>query len=259
MGVLQDFERRLGGAVEGFFARVFKSGLQPIELAKGLQDYARDTQTVSTDGVVVPNVYRFWIHPKDHERLTRLGVDLSGELGNVVVDTARERGWILRGPVVVRVERGDDPPVGKYHLSGRIEPVEAAEEPADEPRRAPAQQQPAHQPAQQQPRADQTQVIGQAVPAGDPAVKVVSGGRPRQVQLEGRTVAGRAPTCAVVLEDSTVSREHAAFVRRDQGWWVLDLNSTNGTKVNGQAAAEHPLEHGDRVTLGDAVVEFVEH
>lgn len=256
MGVLQDFERRLGGAVEGFFARVFKSGLQPIELAKGLQDYARDTQTVSADGVVVPNVYRFWIHPKDHERLTKLGVDLSGELANVVVDTAQERGWVLRGPAVVRVERGDDPPVGKYQLSGRIEPVEAEEAPAaQQPRPAPQQ---AEQ-QRSQPRADQTQVIGQAVTAGNPTVTFVSGGRKQQVALEGRTVAGRAPTCAIVLEDSTVSREHAAFVRRDQGWWVLDLNSTNGTKVNGQTAAEHPLQHGDRVTLGDAVVEFVGH
>lgn len=254
MGVLQDFERRLEGAVEGFFARIFKSGLQPIEMAKGLQNYARDTQTVSTDGVVVPNVYRFWIHPKDHERLTRLGVDLARELASVVVGTADERGWILRGPVVVRVERSDDPPVGKYKLSGRIEAVDA---PAPSiPRDRPS-------PAQQAARSThQTQVVGAAdAPTPrrrTPAVRVVSGGPDAEVQLEGRTVAGRAPTCAVTLSDSTVSREHAAFVRRDTGWWVVDLNSTNGTSVNGQAAAEHPVHDGDRITLGDAVVEFVE-
>ena len=43
MGVLQDFERRLEGAVEGFFARAFRSGLQPVELAKALQRYAAAT------------------------------------------------------------------------------------------------------------------------------------------------------------------------------------------------------------------------
>ncbi len=37
MSVLRDFERRLEGAVEGFFARAFRSGLQPVELAKALQ------------------------------------------------------------------------------------------------------------------------------------------------------------------------------------------------------------------------------
>ena len=255
MGVLQDFERRLEGAVEGFFARIFKSGLQPIEMAKGLQSYARDTQTVSNDGVVVPNVYRFWIHPKDHERLTRLGVDLANELASVVVGTADERGWILRGPVVVRVEKSDDPPVGKYKLSGRIEAVDAPES-----RRVPDRPTPAQQAARSP---DHTQVIGaddEPPPRrrGTPALRVVSGGEEAEVELEGRTLAGRAPTCEVVLSDSTVSREHAAFVRRDSGWWVVDLNSTNGTRVNGQAAAEHPLGDGDRVTLGDAVLEFVE-
>lgn len=253
MGVLQDFERRLEGAVEGFFARMFKSGLQPIEMAKGLQNYARDTQTVSADGVVVPNVYRFWIHPKDHERLTRLGIDLANELASVVVGTADERGWILRGPVVVRVEKSDDPPVGKYKLSGRVEPVQAPE-----PR--PARRRPT--PAQQAAGADHTQVLGSG---GAPrtrtgaALRVLDSPQQAETVLERRTVAGRAPTCDLVLDDSTVSREHAAFVRRDAGWWVVDLNSTNGTKVNGRTAAEHPLKHGDRVTLGDAALEFVEH
>lgn len=255
MGVLQDFERRLEGAVEGFFARMFKSGLQPIEMAKGLQNYARDTQTVSADGTVVPNVYRFWIHPKDHDRLTRLGVDLPNELASVVVGTAEERGWILRGPVVVRVQKSDEPTVGKYKLSGRIEAVEAPQQ-----QRVPARPPPAQEAERDR---DHTQVLG----AGDTpapqrsatsAVRVLSGGAETEVELERRTVAGRAPTCDIVLSDSTVSREHAAFVRRDSGWWVVDLNSTNGTSVNGQAAAEHPLHDGDRVTLGDAALEFVE-
>jgi hypothetical protein len=252
MGVLQDFERRLEGAVEGFFARLFTSGLQPIEMAKGLQAYARDTQTVSADGVVVPNVYRFWIHPKDHDRLTRLGVDLPSELAAVVVGTAEERGWLLRGPVIVRVEASDDPPVGKYQLSGRIEPVEAA----------PPDATPVPSPAQQAVRqqADRTQVLsgGGAASAATPRLRVVSGGPPTDVELQRRTVAGRAPSCDLTLDDSTVSREHAAFVRRETGWWVVDLSSTNGTRVNGRAAAEHPLHDGDRVTLGDAALEFVE-
>lgn len=254
MGVLQDFERRLEGAVEGFFARMFKSGLQPIEMAKGLQNYARDTQTVSADGVVVPNVYRFWIHPKDHERLTQLGLDLANELASVVVGTADERGWILRGPVVVRVEKSDGPPVGKYKLSGRVEPVAAPE-----PRPAARRPTPAQQAAG---TADHTQVLGSpGVPSSrtGAALRIVDDPQGVETTLEGRTVAGRAPTCDVVLDDSTVSREHAAFVRRDAGWWVVDLNSTNGTKINGRTAAEHPLKHGDRVTLGDAALEFVEH
>ncbi|MFP4635253.1 MAG: FHA domain-containing protein [Nitriliruptoraceae bacterium] len=54
-----------------------------------------------------------------------------------------------------------------------------------------------------------------------------------------------------------MSREHAAFVRRGEAWWVVDLGSTNGTRVNGRQAAEHPIGPGDRIELGDAVVELV--
>jgi hypothetical protein len=98
MGVLQDFERRLEGAVEGFFARAFRAGLQPIELAKALQRYAADTQHVTSDGVVVPNVYRFTLSPKDVERLSTFGDALRTELAEVVNRTAEERRWRRRGP-----------------------------------------------------------------------------------------------------------------------------------------------------------------
>jgi hypothetical protein len=257
MGVLHDFERRLEGAVDGVFARIFSSGLQPVELAKGLQRYARDTQHVSHDGVVVPNVYRFRIAPKDHDRLSRLGVDLRGELSGVVTGTAREKGWILRGPAAVVIEVGSVA-VGRYELSGRIEPVTGDTS-------GPILTEPAEPASPVQPAADaddgmaHTQVLGALGGAvSTPTVRVLAGGLTADVQLAGRTVAGRAPGCGILLSDTTVSREHAAFIRRDDAWWVMDLGSMNGTKVNGRVAAEHPLRHGDAVLLGDASLEFVE-
>ena len=272
MGVLQDFERRLEGAVEGFFARTFRSGLQPVELAKGLQRYARDTRQVTHDGVVVPNVYRFHVNPADLQRFERLGADLAEELAAVVTATALEEDWLLRGAVAVLIEDDEAVGVGRYELTARVEstgrpPSTPAAAPAPEVDRvthdgpvdgsepsAPATSAPSGPP-------DATQVLGATTPGPSSpraALRVVDGGMPTVVRLQGRTVAGRAPSCAVRLEDSTVSREHAAFVRRDGTWWVVDLGSTNGTAVNDRTAAEHALSDGDRVRLGDAVLEFVE-
>ncbi len=255
MGVLQDFERRLEGAVEGAFARVFRSGLQPVELAKGLQRYARDTQHVSHDGVVVPNVYKFQINAKDADRLSRLGIDLRTELASVVVGTATERGWILRGPAAVVVEVGEIA-VGRYELTGRVEPV-ASPTPAT-PAAAAAPATPAAPsgdvPAMDPARTQMLSATGHTVPT----VRILAGGELIDIPLAGRVVAGRAPGCAILLTDTTVSREHAAFVRRQDRWRVMDLGAMNGTKVNGVKAAEHPLRHGDTVELGDAQLEFVE-
>jgi hypothetical protein len=241
MGALQDFERRLEGAVEGFFARTFRSGLQPVELAKAIQRYAEDTQHVTQDGVVVPNVYRVSLHPKDHERFESFGEQLPSELSEVVVTTAQERGWRLRGPVSVRLEADDAVHFGMYELTARVEVVEASPTPASPSR----------------PATGARTASQQARPGAE--LRVVSGGEPRRVRLSGsRLTAGRLPSADITLTDGTVSREHAAFVLRGDAWWVMDLGSTNGTKVNGRPAGEHVLTPGDRVELGEAVLEFDE-
>ena len=291
MGVLQEFERRLEGAVEGFFARAFRSGIQPIELAKAVRRYAEDNQHVTSDGVVIPNVYRVTVGPKDHERLEGLGASLPRELAEVIVSTAAERGWLLRGPAKVRIAVDDAVKLGRFRLAGRVEVVEGKPNtpappgpPAPTPRvpqpgPAPAPQQAVPTPhpapnagipdARQQPPSprqpvtahgfDHTQVV--TTPAGSGHHLVVrrsQQGDGASVALQGnRITAGRLEACDLTISDSTVSREHAAFVRRGDRWWVIDLGSTNGTKVNGRRAAEHPLSAGDEVELGDALLQFV--
>jgi pSer/pThr/pTyr-binding forkhead associated (FHA) protein len=77
--------------------------------------------------------------------------------------------------------------------------------------------------------------------------------------LDGRRVtAGSGNGCDLIVRDTTVSREHAAFVLRGDVWWVLDLGSTNGTRSTGCAPPSIPSSPGDRIELGDVVVELVE-
>jgi hypothetical protein len=253
MGVLQDFERRLEGAVEGFFARAFRSGLQPVELAKALQRYAEDNRHVAEDGAVVPNGYRLQLSPKDTERLSTYGDQLRLELIEVLERTAVERDWRLRGPVEVLIEADDAIAYGRYELSGRVVP-------GPRPAARPAPPAP--------PRPTVGTATASAPPAADTAIAAPVGTRSRPM-LEGpdgarltlersRHTLGRLPDCDLVLDDHTVSREHAAVVRRGDRWWVLDLGSTNGTRVNGVQAAEQPLRDGDEIELGDAVVVFRE-
>ncbi|MFO7960262.1 MAG: DUF3662 and FHA domain-containing protein [Nitriliruptoraceae bacterium] len=287
MGVLQEFERRLEGAVEGFFARAFRSGIQPIELAKAVQRYAEDHQHVTADGVVVPNVYRLTVGPKDHDRLEGFGASLPRELAEVLVSTAAERDWILRGPAKARILVDDAVKLGRFRITGRIEVVEGpsagpraspgaapasaghppAPARADEPPRpvdaaawpSPAPSPPLTPAASSADRGfDHTQVVAAAPGAGlHLVVRRAQGSNGASVPVQGsRLTAGRLERCDLTIQDSTVSREHAAFVRRGERWWVVDLGSTNGTRVNGRRAAEHPLEPGDQVELGDALVEF---
>lgn len=65
-------------------------------------------------------------------------------------------------------------------------------------------------------------------------------------------VVGRSSQCDVVLGDITVSRRHARLLHRDGSWVLQDLNSTNGSYLNGQRVGRCEIRPGDRVALGDA-------
>jgi hypothetical protein len=75
--------------------------------------------------------------------------------------------------------------------------------------------------------------------------------------IEGSVVQiGRAPSCDIVLDDRNVSRRHAEIRRRGPVVVLIDLDSTNGTIVNGRRVREHPLADGDRITLGNSRLTF---
>ncbi len=67
---------------------------------------------------------------------------------------------------------------------------------------------------------------------------------------------GRLPECAVVLDDPNVSRRHAQFRREGDSVVLVDLGSTNGTKVNGVLVRERRLTPGDTITVGTTTMRF---
>jgi adenylate cyclase len=67
---------------------------------------------------------------------------------------------------------------------------------------------------------------------------------------ERTVVLGRAPECDLVLNQESVSRAHARFSRDDDSWWVTDLGSKNGVRINTFRVKEQQLRDGDRIDLG---------
>ena len=73
---------------------------------------------------------------------------------------------------------------------------------------------------------------------------------------EGEHIAGRGEECSVVIDATTVSRRHAKIVVRAGSITIEDLESTNGTHVNGlQITAPTPLANGHKIELGSEVIE----
>jgi pSer/pThr/pTyr-binding forkhead associated (FHA) protein len=72
-----------------------------------------------------------------------------------------------------------------------------------------------------------------------------------------RILAGRAPTADLRIDDPRVSRLHARIEMRDDGVYVEDLGSRNGTLVDGEPVAKsRRLANGDEITIGTASIIF---
>jgi hypothetical protein len=251
MRILRDFERRLEGAVEGLFARAFRSGVQPVELGKRLVREVEDGRTVGVNRVYVPNVYVYELSPSDRERFADYEQALAQELAALAVDTARERDWAMLGPARIEFETADDLQDGRFRIASR---VESAEQQADYAAAGPA--------GAARPVGPHTAML----PGQRPRPKVqalaslvlVQGGQPiRTYPLGAAEMSiGRAEQSDIPLADPGVSRNHARVVREGDDFIIEDLRSTNGTEVNGQPVRRRRLAHGDMIKLASSTLQF---
>lgn len=87
------------------------------------------------------------------------------------------------------------------------------------------------------------------------------GGRARReiLLVDSVTTLGRAPGCQVVIENNFASRRHAQIVRRENLYWLRDLDSKNGTLLDNEpVVGEVPLADGAEIRIGEAVFRFVD-
>lgn len=80
----------------------------------------------------------------------------------------------------------------------------------------------------------------------------------RWLQPDQRLRIGRDPGCDLVIEHPSVSRQHAELYHRDNRWWLRDLDSKNGSFIDGIAVTNHPLPDACWLRLGDSYCDFGE-
>jgi pSer/pThr/pTyr-binding forkhead associated (FHA) protein len=67
---------------------------------------------------------------------------------------------------------------------------------------------------------------------------------------------GRSRANQIVIDHPTVSAQHAALLRTGDSYWLKDLNSTNGTQVNGDFVTDAELKDGDTIRFGSVIAVF---
>ena len=98
MGLLDNFEKGLERAVNGAFAKTFRSGLQPVEITAALKrEIDTKAAVVSRDRVLVPNTFTVRMSPTDHDRMAGLGPALIDELTDLVQKHAASQRFQFAG------------------------------------------------------------------------------------------------------------------------------------------------------------------
>ena len=69
-------------------------------------------------------------------------------------------------------------------------------------------------------------------------------------------VIGRSPSNHIVIDHPTVSAQHAVLLRVRDSYWLKDLNSTNGTQINGVLVTDADLKDGDTIRFGSVIAVF---
>jgi hypothetical protein len=245
VGVLQRFESRLQGMYDGGFARVFKSELQPTEIASAVQREMDDRAAIVAQGrTLVPNDFVAEISQPDYERLQVYADNLGIELATLARDHAREQGYSFVGPVRIRFEGVPELPVGTFRLRSGVIRGTTVED--GEIRRPVSDLQMPQEGFPGNPRL----LVSSAADAGQ-------GGGQRTFPLTSPlTILGRGTDCDLRLVDQGVSRHHAEIRVEDGDVVLVDLGSTNGTFVNGQPIRRVSLVDGTRVTLGRTTLVF---
>ena len=253
MKMARNIERRLEGMMEGFFAKVFRSGLQPVEVGRKIAREMDANRTISVNKVYVANDFRVVMGSEDHERFKQMEAGLVKELSDLVIEQAKLNRWNLMG--MPKISFIEDERIGKGEF--RVDSSLTAD--PDQP--APSVM--TREPDESDPNAtgaislDTANKLGLTQTAAQLLV-VGDDGHPSEAISITRTpvVVGRLSTNDVVLSDPNVSRRHAEIDRNRGRWTVTDLGSTNGTTVNGRAVKEHNLRDGDRLGFGTSELIF---
>ncbi|MFC6356319.1 FhaA domain-containing protein [Luethyella okanaganae] len=103
MGLLDNFEKGLERAVNGAFAKTFRSGLQPVEITSALRrELDTKAAVVSRDRVLVPNTFTVRMNSADCKRMAALGPTLIDELTQLVQQHAASQRFQFAGGIVIR-------------------------------------------------------------------------------------------------------------------------------------------------------------
>ncbi|MDQ6693336.1 MAG: DUF3662 and FHA domain-containing protein [Chloroflexota bacterium] len=280
MQALERFEGFVERLMEGSFARLFRSPIQPAEVAKRLEREMEAHPTISIGRTYVPNHYEVSLNPEDFAEFEPFRHSLEHNMAEFITDLAGERGYSLVARPNVTLQPSSTVPKRGIEVTARLSDAPASttagtqrvgesatrreRSAAAEPPLAPTHSMPQVAAMRPGPIGVQSVQGGQGVPATMGAVMPRAALVPLEGDLAGREfevaktllTIGRGLDNELVIDDPRVSRHHAQVTFRHSHYLLRDLRSTNGTFVNNQPVEAVVLASGDLLSIGGFELRF---
>ncbi len=251
MGILSGLEDNLEKYIEGFFKDRSGGAVQPVEIAKKIAKSMRDARLVSVNAIYIPNLYTVKLNPIDFEGMASFTDKLARELEGFVEKKAKEKKFTLTGRPVVEITADQSVPSGDIVIEALFS-KEAAhwEGEASKGECTLCEHTQPFTPVKSPPGIKTSNFNGfLRVESGPDRGKIIALAKPVMF-------VGRRESCDIVFNDPSVSRRHARIDFWDGQYTIRDLNSTNGTLVNGKRISFGLLKSGDFITFGTTVCTF---
>jgi Protein of unknown function (DUF3662)/FHA domain len=238
MGLLDSLEQRLDRIVNGSFSKAFKSEVQPVELGAALQQEIDNRADTINGQTVVPNIFIIELGTVDHERLATYFETLSTELGTLANTYATEQRYTTVDSAHISFDLDQELETGVFRI------------------RSASGKRPESDLASSSVVQDSTPQMPMALftPETTPYLTSITG---EEFKItKSVTNIGRGIDADIQIDDTSVSRLHCAIVLGSDVL-VRDLDSTNGTIVDGNRASESVLRDGSIIKIGNISLTYM--
>jgi len=236
VNILDRFEQSFERLVEGSVGRLFRSPVQPAEIGRKLEKAMVSNQVVSVNSTLVPNDYRVAMHPQDMVLFVDFVPALCRQMESWLHDAAEEQGFSAIDRMRVQITGDESVPRRAIQVTAAI---------ADRPDLGRAEQEAIQ-------RTEIFRVIRDTSGMTPIRLRFTSGVQTGNEFIIRKpvTTLGRALDNDIVIEAGDISRHHARLELVDDQIRIVDLNSTNGTRINGKSIRSQSLRTGDEVAFG---------
>lgn len=299
MGVISRFEGGLDSAFNRAAGSVFRGPIEPAQIAKRAEKHMNHEKLVGAGKQYAPTLYTVLVNPSDDRKLFAFYPTIAAEIETYLVAKGTQNGLKFDGRPLVRFIVDKDLKSGKFDVVAENVAAPIVKQLREEEleyyglatksfsTRTPEYEEPEIEDLEAEydrvPQ-DISRGVSRGTPQDAPQEASQSNAFSRRSMVPslpsllnqarltdlnaGKSYAlttsplflGRDASCDIAVSDANISRRHAQFTQDAVGTWkITDLNSTNGTKLNGRNITTAFLRDGDQITIGVTVLEFREH